>query len=81
MRNIQHIGMQILRTTALVFVPVCYVCATWQGMKADTPELPRIYEFVTYFEITQHSKTDTRLKDYKQIIAWMVGTTVMMSGW
>ena len=63
MRKIQEIGLQIqykqitdqlksfiCRTAALVFVPVCFVHLAWQRIKADTPELPRIDEFITYLK-------------------------------
>ena len=30
----------------------CLVCLEWQGIKAGTPDLPRIDKFVTYFKIT-----------------------------
>ena len=65
MRKIQEIGLQnqykqntdqlksfICRTAALAFVPICFVHLSWQRIKADTPELPRIDEFIAYFETT-----------------------------
>ena len=65
MRKIQEIGLQVQykenkeqlksfvrRTAALAFVPIHFVRLAWQGIKADTPELPRIDEFVMYFETT-----------------------------
>ena len=65
MIKIQEIGLQVQykenkeqlksfvrRTAALAFVPIHFVRLAWQGIKADTPELPRIDEFVMYFETT-----------------------------
>ena len=65
MRKIKDIGLQIQykenteqlksfvrRTAALAFAPIRFVRLAWQGIKADTPELPRIDEFVMYFETT-----------------------------
>ena len=45
---------QFLRTTAaLAFVPIRFVRLAWQGIKASAPtHLPRIEEFVEYFEST-----------------------------
>ena len=61
MRKIQHIGLQIqykenteqlksfiCRTAALAIVPIRFVHLAWQGIKADTPELPRMDEVICY---------------------------------
>ena len=42
----------IRKTAVLAFVFICFVYLAWQGIKADTPELPRIDEFIMYFETT-----------------------------
>ena len=65
MRKFQALGLQVayrsdeeakqfLRTTAaLAFVPIRFVRLAWQGIKASAPtHLPRIEEFVEYFEST-----------------------------
>ena len=65
MRKFQALGLrvayrsdeeakQFLRTTAaLAFVPIRFVRLAWQGIKASAPtHLPRIEEFVEYFEST-----------------------------
>ena len=65
MRKIEHVGLQfqykyntdqlkifVCRISALSLVPICFVHLTWQEVKADTPELPRIDEFVTYLKAT-----------------------------
>ena len=36
---------------------IWFVRLAWQGIKADTPELPRIDEFITYFETTWIART------------------------
>ena len=40
----------ICRTAALAFPSIHFVRLAWQGIKANTPELPRINEFITYFD-------------------------------
>ena len=70
MRNVQHICLQIqykenmeqlksfvCRTAALAFVPIRFVHLAWQEIKADTPELPKIDEFVMYFKNTWIAET------------------------
>ena len=65
MRKFQAIGLQqtyrsdeeacrfLRRTAALAFVPVRFVRLAWQGIKASKPtHLPRIDEFVDYFQST-----------------------------
>ncbi len=65
MRKFQAVGLQqvyrsdeeacrfLIRTAALAFVPVRFVRLAWQGVKASKPtHLPRIDEFVDYFQST-----------------------------
>ena len=40
----------VCRTAAVAFPPIHFVCLTWQGIKANTPELPRINEIIMYFD-------------------------------
>ncbi len=63
-RKIQQIGLQaayredadlnrfVRRTAALAFVPPRYVRLAWQAVKLQAPTLPRVEEFVEYFEQT-----------------------------
>ena len=63
MRKIQEIGLQIQyqnntdglksfvrKIAALSFVPVRFVRLAWQGIKAIIPQVPRIEDFISYFE-------------------------------
>ncbi len=64
MRKFQNLGLQVdyrqdedanrflRRTAALAFVPVRFVRLAWQAIEAAAPPLPRIQEFVQYFEDT-----------------------------
>ena len=65
MRKFQTIGLQVAyrsdeeakqflrKTAALAFVPTKFVRLAWQGIKASAPShLPRIEEFIEYFEST-----------------------------
>ena len=40
------------KTAALAFVPRRYVQLAWQAVKAKAPQLPRIQEFMAYYEMT-----------------------------
>ena len=63
-RKIQQIGLHVAyredpdlnrfvrRTAALAFVPQRYIRLAWQALKLDAPSLPRVDEFVEYFERT-----------------------------
>ena len=50
--NTEQLKSFTRKTAALAFVPFPFVCLAWKGMKANTPELPRVDEFVTYLETT-----------------------------
>ena len=64
MRKFQNIGLQVAyredanvnrflrRTAALAFVPIRFVRLAWQAIKVAAPQLPRIQEFIRYFEDT-----------------------------
>ena len=64
MRKLQNIGLQVAyredsnvnwflqRTAALAFVPVRFVRLAWQAIKVAAQQLPRIQEFIRYFEDT-----------------------------
>ena len=64
MRKFQNIGLQVAyredanvnrflrRTAALAFVPIRFVRLAWQAIKVAAPQLPRIQEFIWYFEDT-----------------------------
>ena len=49
-KNTGQLKSFICRTVALAFLPIHFVCFAWQGVKANTPELPRINEFIMYFD-------------------------------
>ena len=62
--KIQNIGIQtaynnkrnfrkfIQKTAALAFVPVRFVRVAWQALSAEAPNLPRVDDFITYFQDT-----------------------------
>ena len=67
------------------FVPICFVHLARQGIKADTPKLPRIDEFITYFETTCiagkfHTAKWNLYETEGQTITWMVGTCTIVYG-
>ncbi len=64
LRKIQQIGLQVAyqeesslnrfvsKTAALAFVPQRFVRIAWHAVKAEAPSLPRVQEFIAYFEET-----------------------------
>ena len=48
--NMEQLKSFICRTAALAFLPFVLFFFAWQGIKASTAELPRINEFITYFD-------------------------------
>ena len=46
----EQLKLFICRTAALASPPIHFVCLAWQGIKGNTSELPRINEFITYFD-------------------------------
>ena len=63
-RKIQQIGLQVAyredqrlnhfvrKIAALAFVPQRFVRLAWQAVKFEAPPLPRVEEFITYYEET-----------------------------
>ena len=46
--NTEILKLFVCRTAALVFVPIRFVYLAWQGIKANTPDLTRIDEFIEW---------------------------------
>ena len=93
MRKIRYIGMQIQykdnteqlksfvrRTPVFVFIPILFVHIAWQGIKADAPELPRINEFVMYFETTWIAGT-FHTAEWKLYETEGPQTSIHLEGW
>ena len=63
-RKISKLGQQVAyredatfsrfvrQTVALAFVPLQFVRLAWQPIKMSVPNLPRVDEFISYFEAT-----------------------------
>ena len=47
-----NVNRFLRRTAALAFVQVRFVRPAWQAIKVAAPQLPRIQEFIRYFEDT-----------------------------
>ena len=76
-KNTEQLKWFLHTTAALVFPLICFVCLAWQTTKANTSELLRINEFITYFDnhmdhSIQQSGTYMGLKDHGQTTTWKV---------